>query len=85
MTGDPWRALDMLRVAQTHLGGDAGQREHGSQLLRRTLEELTSLSLDERDEDVADVLTQADPEQLRSLAAEAVRELGRIGWEAYDE
>ena len=85
MAGDPWRALDMLRVAQTHLGGDADQREHGAQLLRRTLEELTALSLDERDDDVADTLAQADPDQLRSLAAEAVRELGRIGWESYDE
>ena len=85
MAGDPWRALDMLRVAQTHLGGDADQREHGAQLLRRTLEELTALSLEERDEDVADALAQADPEQLRALAAEAVREMARIGWEPYDE
>ena len=85
MPGDPWRALDMLRVAQTHLAGDDDQREHGAQLLRRTLEELTALSLDERDEDVVDALAQADPEQLRSLAAEAVREMARIGWESYDE
>ena len=85
MPGDPWRALDMLRVAQTHLGGDADERVHGAQLLRRTLEELTALSMDERDEDVADMLSQADPEQVRSLAAEAVREMARIGWESYDE
>jgi hypothetical protein len=82
MTGDPWRALDILRVAHTHLGRDeAEQQEHGTQLLDRVLEELTALIQEGRDDEVADVFAQIDIDTLRWLTSQAVRELARMGWE----
>lgn len=82
MTGDPWRALDILRVAHTHLSGDqADQKEHGAELLNRVLEELVAVVQDGRDDEMADVFEQVDAETLRWLTAQAVRELARMGWE----
>jgi hypothetical protein len=83
MTGDPWRALDILRVAHTHLSNDqADQQEHGAQLLSRVLEEMVALVHEGREDEMLDVFAQIDVEALRWLTAHSMRELARLGWDA---